>query len=69
MKYIIIDKDKGFALRGHLVKGEKMVISERELMLHTDKSFEERLAEVEGEAYSLTEMNQIKSEGGWSYGL
>ena len=69
MRYIIIDNNKGFALRGHLVKGDKMVISERELMLQTDKGFEERLAEVEGEAYSLTEMNQIKSEGGWSYGL
>lgn len=74
MKYIVANKkkalDAGVSLLGHLVKGEYIILNEKEVMFlpYLDGELEDRIFSLGGIVYTNTRMNQIISEGGWEYG-
>ena len=74
MRYVVANKEKaldaGGLLLGHLVKGESIVLNEKEVMClpSLDGELEDRILLLDGIVYTNTSMNQIISEGGWEYG-
>ena len=69
MRYVVANKEKaldaGVLLLGHLVKGESIILNEKEVMCLPSLDGELLL---DGIVYTNTSMNQIISEGGWEYG-
>ena len=67
MRYVVANKEKaldaGVLLLGHLVKGESIILNEKEVMCLPSLD-----GELDGIVYTNTSMNQIISEGGWEYG-
>lgn len=74
MRYVVANKkkalDAGVLLLGHLVKGESIILNEKEVMYlpSLDGELEDRILLLDGIVYTNTNMNQIISEGGWEYG-
>ena len=71
MRYVVANKEKaldaGVLLLGHLVKGESIILNEKEVMClpSLDGELEDRILLLDGIVYTNTSMNQIISEGGW----
>lgn len=74
MRYVVANKkkalDAGVPLLGHLVKGESIILNEKEVtcLSSLDGELEDRILLLDGIIYTNTRMNQIISEGGWEYG-
>lgn len=74
MRYVVANKEKaldaGVLLLGHLVKGESIILNEKEVMClpSLDGELEDRILLLDGIVYTNTSLNQIISEGGWEYG-
>ena len=66
----VLALDAGVLLLGHLVKGESIILNEKEVMClpSLDGELEDRILLLDGIVYTNTSMNQIISEGGWEYG-
>ena len=69
MRYVVANKEKaldaGVLLLGHLVKGESIILNEKEVMClpSLDGELEDRILLLDGIVYTNTSMNQIISEG------
>lgn len=74
MKYVIANDEKAFEagvpLLGHLVKGDSIILNEKEVMCNPALSgeFEDRVKSLDGTACTCTSVKQVISEGGWKHG-
>ena len=65
MRYVVANKEKaldaGVLLLGHLVKGESIILNEKEVMClpSLDGELEDRILLLDGIVYTNTSMNQI----------
>ena len=74
MRYVVANKEKaldaGVLLLGHLVKGESIILNEKEVMClpSLDGELEDRISLLDGIVYTNTKKKKKKKKGGWEYG-
>ncbi len=69
MQYIIANKDKaekaGLILAGCRQKDGKVIVTEKSLMTMEGASLEEKIASLEGKAYTTVEIKKIIKNDKW----
>ncbi len=69
MRYLIADRGKaasyGISTYAHRIKGERVVLNEKEIGPVPGETAEEKAAMIDGRLYTRAELKQALEEEGW----